>query len=56
MRIPSGVVDQYICAKCKQEKPINDFGLDRRISRGRKYSCKECVNSERRGKYKEQAI
>ena len=54
MRIPSGVTDQVICSKCKQEKPVSDFGKDKKISRGIKYSCKGCVNEERRGRYKKE--
>lgn len=51
MRIPSGVTDQYECADCKAEKPVQEFGLDRHTKRGRKYECKECTNAKRRGRY-----
>lgn len=54
MRIPSGTTDQYICATCEVLKPLSDFGKDKKQSRGYKYSCKECTNKKRRGKYQEE--
>lgn len=53
MRIPSGTVDQYICAKCEQIKSKSQFHRDRKTKRGFKYACKECVNQDRRGRYSE---
>ena len=51
MRIPSGKTDQYICAACRETKDATAFGIDRALPRGRKYSCRECVNAKRRGGY-----
>lgn len=53
MRIPSGVTDQYICATCRERKPDSSFGIDKNSVRKRKYSCKECTNAKRRGRYQE---
>ena len=35
-----------ICSKCKQEKPLKDFGKDKRKPDGHKYQCKDCHNSQ----------
>ena len=45
---------EYTCAECKETKNELDFGLDVSITRGRKYSCKDCLNSKRRGRYHEE--
>ena len=31
------------CAKCKEEKPLEEFYADRTKSQGRKYVCKACA-------------
>lgn len=31
------------CPRCKQEKPIDDFGNNRRTPDGKNYYCRECV-------------
>jgi hypothetical protein len=54
MRIPSGTTDQYLCADCQIKKPADAFGVDRHQKQGRKYSCKECTNAKRRGRYHEE--
>ena len=36
-----------ICCKCKVEKPLTDFHVDRRAPQGRTYVCKECRNKRR---------
>jgi len=45
---------EYTCSKCLETKPEVDFGVDKNQARGRKYACKECVNRERRGRYKKE--
>ena len=30
------------CSKCKQEKPVTEFYVDRSVARGYTYQCKEC--------------
>jgi hypothetical protein len=49
MRIQSGITDQYHCKECGQDKPVESFGVDRHIARGRKYTCKLCFNAKRKG-------
>ena len=34
-----------ICRKCRKEKELEDFHLDRSRKDGRKYICKECLNT-----------
>ena len=31
-----------ICSKCKIEKPVEAFGIERRCKTGRRYQCKAC--------------
>ena len=33
------------CRHCKTEKPITDFGFDKRKPDGRKYNCRRCHNA-----------
>lgn len=35
---------KYACKKCRVEKGLNDFGLDRRVARGHRAVCKTCTN------------
>lgn len=39
------------CACCKVIKPMTDFGKDRAMASGIKYSCKECLARKRRDTY-----
>ena len=34
------------CSKCGAEKPLSDFGVDKRKPDGRKYHCKACHNAQ----------
>ena len=36
------------CSVCKIEKPINEFGLDKRKLDGHKYNCRKCHNESNR--------
>jgi ERCC4-type nuclease len=36
------------CTKCKIEKPVSDYGVDKSTKDGYRYSCKECYNSQQR--------
>jgi hypothetical protein len=35
-----------ICSKCRAQKELNDFGIDKRKPDGRKYLCKICNNAQ----------
>lgn len=37
-----------VCAKCKLEKPVEEFGTVRALSDGKRYACKDCYNAVRR--------
>lgn len=41
------------CRKCNQVKQYTDFWVDKRLSSGRMASCKECLNSLQKMRYKE---
>lgn len=45
-------METKICSKCKLEKDICEFGIHKKNKDGKRYSCKECENSESR-KWKE---
>ncbi len=34
------------CKGCEEDKPLEEFGVDRRNKRGKKYRCKKCVSSQ----------
>lgn len=45
-----------ICTKCKIEKEVNEFGIEKRRKDGLRSECKECkkdANKQYRNKYKE---
>lgn len=35
------------CRKCRQGKPLSEFGKDRRLRGGRRAQCKACINETR---------
>ena len=35
------------CSKCKEDKPLDDFGLDKKNIDGRRNPCKQCRQDER---------
>ncbi len=45
-------METKICTKCKKEKDICEFGNHKKNKDGKRYSCKECENTESR-KWKE---
>lgn len=49
MRLPNRALGHYECKACKAVKPVESFGVDKHTSRGRKYTCKTCLNASRRG-------
>lgn len=46
-------METKICSKCKEEKPICDFGKDKTRTNGLSYLCKKCLILKSK-KYKEQ--
>lgn len=42
-----------ICSKCHVEKPIEEFGIDRKLFSGRRAVCKECHNSYKKTQFYE---
>ena len=41
------------CTKCGEVKPLEDFGVDKRIQSGRRTDCKQCNNAYKKKHYKE---
>lgn len=39
-----------VCNRCKLEKPLDEFGINRTTKEGRMYQCKKC-NTERASEY-----
>lgn len=37
-----------VCCRCKAEKPMDEFGINRATSDGRQYACKECIHKAER--------
>lgn len=41
------------CTRCKIEKPLTDYCLNKDTKDGRDYSCKECVSKRRKELYEQ---
>ena len=39
-------VETLVCSKCKQVKPVAEFGVKKRFKRGYDYHCKPCARAE----------
>ena len=42
-----------VCSKCKEEKPITEFGKDKGRKDGRKYNCKVCRRESQKKYYED---
>ena len=45
--------DLKTCARCKEAKPIDNFGFMKAGKDGRNYYCRECVAAQSKAKYKQ---
>lgn len=48
-------VKTKVCSKCGMEKPLTEFGRDKKGKQGRRADCKECYDKMRAEKKKEKA-
>lgn len=46
--LPRIILESKVCSKCKNEKPIADFGKSNKETSGRRCQCKECDKMETR--------
>lgn len=44
-------METKICSTCKKEKPLSEFGKNRRMKDGHHYTCKQCVSDYQRKRY-----